>query len=223
MTKVVHPYAHRLGTRGIRGWKSRWSSPGSHYVSFLKTDIVIRTFLDEALKGMYVSDVHIERDEKNYKIIISTSRSGMIIGRSGDGVEKLLAGLKKALKKAKLAEPTNIRIEIEDIRSPESDAGVVAAQVVEALERRMVVRRVIKTTVEKCMANKEVLGVKVSVAGCLNGPGMARKESAHKGRIPLQTFRADVDYRYVTAQTAAGVLGVKVWIYRGEIFPDDKK
>ncbi len=221
MTKIVHPYAHRLGGSGIRDWKSRWSSTTGSYIQFLKTDTFVREYLAKALKGKYVSDVEIERDDENYKVVLKTSRSGMIIGRGGTGVEDLKTGIVKMLKKKGLELPKNFRIEVEDIRSPESDAGVVAAQVVEGLERRLPFRRVLKTTVEKVMANRDVQGIKVSVAGRLGGAEMARKEYLIKGRLPLQTFRADIDYRHVEANLPYGVIGVKVWIYRGDVF--DKK
>ena len=142
----------------------------------------------------------------------------MIIGKSGDGIEKLIVGIKKMLKKKKLKLPADIKINIQDIKSPESDAGIVAAQIVEALEKRMPFKRVLKTTVEKCMANRDVQGVKIAVSGRLNGADMARKESEKQGRIPLSTFRADVDFRNARANLPYGVLGVKVWIYRGDIF-----
>jgi len=222
MTKIVHPYAHRLGGSGIRDWKSRWSSTSGRYVEFLKTDTFVREYLEKALAGKYVSDIEIERDDKNYKVIVKTSRSGMIIGRGGDGIETIKKGMVLMLKKRGLTLPGNIRIEVDDIKSPDSDAGVVAAQVVEGLEKRLPFRRVLKTTVEKAMMNRDVLGIKVSLAGRLGGAEMARKEYLIKGRLPLQTFRADIDYRHVEANLAYGVIGVKVWIYRGDIFEKKK-
>ena len=134
----------------------------------------------------------------------------MIIGKSGDGIEKLIIDIKKLLKKKKLEIPTDIQINIDDIKSPESDAGVVVAQVVEALEKRMSFKRVLKTTVEKCMANRDVQGVKITVSGRLNGADMARTESEKQGRIPLSTFRSDVDFRNGRANLPYGVIGVKV-------------
>lgn len=223
MTKIVHPYAHRLGGSGIRDWKSRWSSVAKNYVLFLKTDTFVREYLEKALKGKFVSDIEIERDDKNYKIIVKTSRSGMIIGRGGEGVDTLRKGITQMLKKKSIAVPANIRIEIEDIRNPEADAGVVAAQVVEALERRMPFRRVLKSTIEKSMANKEVEGIKISISGRLNGAEMSRKEYLKKGRIPLQTLRADIDYREMRANLPYGVIGVKVWIYRGQVFEKTRR
>lgn len=218
MTKIVHPYAHRLGGNGIRDWKSRWSSTAKNYIQFLKTDTFVRAYLEKQLHGKFVSDIEIERNDKNYKVIVKTSRSGMIIGRGGSGVEDLRKGIEKTLKKKDIPVPTNIRIEIEDIRNPESDAGVVAATIVEGLEKRMAFRRVMKMAVEKSMANKEVEGIKITISGRLNGAEMSRRETLKKGRIPLQTLRADIDYREARANLPYGVLGVKVWIYRGQVF-----
>lgn len=223
MTKIVHPYAHRLGGSGIRDWKSRWYTGGKQFVDFLKTDTTVREYLQKALHGKYVSDIEIERNDKNYKIIVRTSRSGMIIGKGGEGVNELKKGLTTQLKKRSIQVPENIRIEIEDVRNPEADAGIVAASIVEGLERRMPFRRVMKSTVEKSMANKEVQGIKISVSGRLNGAEMSRKESLKRGRIPLSTLRADIDYREARANLPYGVLGVKVWIYRGELFEKQRR
>ena len=218
MTKIVHPYAHRLGGSGIRDWKSRWSSASGDYITFLKTDTFVREYLEKELAGKYVSDIEIERDEETYKVIVKTSRSGMIIGRGGDGVEKIKKGMIAMLKKKDLSLPKNVRIEVEDIRSAEADAGVVAAMMVEGLQRRLPFRRVLKQTVEKVMMNRDVQGVKIALAGRLGGSEMARKEYLIKGRLPLQTFRADIDYRHVEAVLPYGVIGIKVWIYRGDVF-----
>lgn len=134
----------------------------------------------------------------------------MIIGKSGDGVEKLISGIKKLLKKKKLIIPADVKINIEDIKSPESDAGVVTFQIIEALEKRMPFKRVIKTTIEKCMANRDVQGIKITVAGRLNGADMARTETDKQGRIPLSTFRSDIDFRNGRANLPYGVIGIKV-------------
>ena len=223
MTKIVHPYAHRLGGSGIRDWKSRWYGGGKQFVDFLKTDTVVREFLKKELQGKYVSNLEIERNDKNYKIIISTSRSGMIIGKGGDGIQDLKKKIETALRKRSINVPENIRIEIEDVRNPEADAGIVAASVVEGLERRMPFRRIMKSAVEKSMANKEVQGIKISISGRLNGAEMSRKEYLKRGRIPLQTLRADIDYREERANLPYGVIGVKVWIYRGELFEKSRR
>jgi small subunit ribosomal protein S3 len=223
MTKIVHPYAHRLGGSGIRDWKARWFTNRKQYIDYLKTDTLVRDFLTRTLHGKYVSDLQIERDDKNYKIIIATSRSGMIIGRGGEGVTELKTGIQKLLRKHNCQIPENIRIEIEDVRNPEADAGIVAASVVEGLERRMPFRRVLKQAVEKSMANKEVQGVKITISGRLNGAEMSRKEYLKRGQIPLQTLRADIDYRELRANLPYGVIGVKVWIYRGQLFEKERR
>ena len=220
MTHVVHPYAHRLG--GIRTWKSRWTFSSGEYKDFLKSDYFIRSFLEKKLRNSFVSSIEFERhNDKRYNIIIKRSRVGMIVGREGDGIEKLLSEVKKVLRKNNLPIPKDMKITVEDIKSPESDAGVVACGVVEALERRMPFRRILKTTVDKVMANKDVKGVKISVSGRLGGADMARREYIRKGRIPLSTFRADVDYKAAEANLPYGVIGVKVWIYKGDVFDKD--
>jgi small subunit ribosomal protein S3 len=159
-----------------------------------------------------------ERDSKVFRIIIKTARPGMIIGRNGEGANKLREDIYAVLKKNKLETPQNLKIDIEEVKSPESDAAIVAEMVTEGLERRMPFRRVMKQTADKVMANRDVLGVRIAVGGRLGGSEMARKEQLRKGNIPLQTFRADVDFCSHKAHLPYGVIGVKVWIYRGELF-----
>lgn len=222
MSHTVHPYSHRLGI--IRDWKSRWFGVGKKFRDYLKADTMIRDFVIRRLKGMYVSLVEIERSQKAFRIIIKTARPGLIIGRSGEGAEKLRADVTKFMVKNKLnQEGVELKIDIEEIRSPESDARVVAQQVVEALEKRMPFRRVLKQTVEKVMANRDVKGVRVRIGGRLNGADMARTEELRKGQVPLQTFRADIDFARERATIPQGDLGIKVWIYRGEIFEKESK
>jgi small subunit ribosomal protein S3 len=217
MSKVVHPYAHRIGI--IKGWKSRWFGTGQKYRDYLKADTLVREFLTKKLAGMYVSLIEIERSEKAIRIIIKSSRPGMIIGRSGEGSEKLRNDINKFMRKHDLnKEGVEVKMDIEEIRSPESDANIVAQQVKEALEKRMPFRRVLKQTIEKVMANRDVEGVRIRIGGRLNGADMARTEELRKGRVPLQTFRADIDFARVRATIPQGDLGIKVWIYRGEVF-----
>lgn len=216
MSHTVHPYSHRLGI--IRDWKSRWFSSGKKYRENLHSDILIREYLDTKLKGMNVGDVNIERDDKKIRIIVSSSRPGLIIGRSGEGVTKLRDNLIKLLKKKNyLEEGVMIKIDVEEIRYPESNAMVVAQMVQEGLEKRMPFRRVLKQTAEKVMSNREVQGVRIVASGRLGGAEMARTEGIKKGRIPLQTFRADIDYASHRADLPYGVIGLKVWIYKGDI------
>ncbi len=216
MTHIAHPYAQRL--KILRGWKSRWFGVGQKYKDYLRADILVRESLEKKLRSMYISSIDIERDEKRMRIIIKTSRVGMIVGRGGDGVQKIKEEVIKLLKKNKLAVPAEINIDVEEVKNPESDAGVVASMVVEGLEKRMPFRRVLKMTADKVMANREVKGVRISVSGRLGGAEMARKEEVKKGRIPLQTLRADIDYSSKRANLPYGVIGVKVWIYRGDVF-----
>ncbi|PCI29339.1 30S ribosomal protein S3, partial [Candidatus Wolfebacteria bacterium] len=183
MTHTVHPYAHRLGI--IRDWKSRWFGVKGLYQKFLKQDVLVREFLEKRLKGQYVSSIEMERGEDSLRIIIKTSRPGMIIGRSGEGSKKLRAEVTKLFRKKKMTLPKDLKIDVEEIRSPESDASIVGQMVGEALEKRMPFRRVLKQTVEKVMANRDVIGVRVVVSGRLGGAEMARREELKRGRIPL--------------------------------------
>ncbi|MEK7589699.1 MAG: 30S ribosomal protein S3 [Patescibacteria group bacterium] len=221
MTHTVHPYSHRLGI--LRDWKSRWfSADPKRYREFIKCDTTIRQFLEKKLRGFYVGSVEIERGEKKLRIIIKTSRPGMIIGRSGDGAVKLKNEIETVISKLKLTDKQDIKLDIEEIKNPESNASIVGQMIAEALEKRMTFRRVLKQTVEKVMANRDVLGVRIAIGGRLGGAEMARKEHIKKGRIPLQTFRADIDFAREKAYLPYGVIGVKVWIYKGDKFVDKK-
>ena len=220
MTHVVHPYSHRLGI--IRDWKSRWfSKTTTQYVDHLRSDILVRSWLTKRLRGMYLSVIEIERSEKQYRIMIHTSRPGMIIGRGGDGIEKLRAALKKEMARQKIVVPQDVKLDIIEVNNPEADAAIVAAMVAEGIEKRLPFRRVLKMTIEKVIGNREVLGARISVSGRLGGAEMARREQIKRGGIPLQTLRADIDFARDKAYMTYGVVGIKVWIYRGMKF--DKK
>jgi len=217
MSHTVHPFSHRLGI--IRDWKSRWFGAKEKFKNYLRGDLVIRNFLEKKLRGMYVSSVEIERNEKILRVIIDTSRPGIIIGRSGDGAVKLKEELvKEMIKKGVATSKVDLKIDIKEIKSPESNASIVAQMIAEGLEKRLPYRRVMKQIVEKVMANRDVKGVKVTLAGRLAGATISRSETHKLGRIPLQTFRADVDFARHEARLPYGNLGIKVWIYRGEIF-----
>jgi small subunit ribosomal protein S3 len=219
MTHIVHPYAHRLGV--TKDWKSRWFSTGQKYVKSLKGDIILREYIQEKMRGMYVAGVEIERNQKALRIIIQTSRPGMIIGRSGEGSVKLKNDIQKILRKQKLLGTEEIKLDIVEVKSPDANATIVAQMIAEGLEKRMTFRRVMKQTVEKVMASREVKGVKLELSGRLGGADIARTEKMKRGQIPLQTLRADIDYAHEEAHMTYGNIGVKVWIYKGEIF--DKK
>jgi small subunit ribosomal protein S3 len=189
------------------------------YRDYLKADIKLRAFVERQLKGMYVALIEIERSDKMVRVIIKTSRPGLIIGRSGEGAEKLRAAVTKFMKKEGIFEETvELKVDIEEVRTPEANAQLVGLMVAEMLEKRMPFRRVLKQTVDKVMANREVEGVRIRISGRLNGADMARTEELKKGRVPLQTFRADIDFARVRATIPQGDLGIKVWIYRGEVF-----
>lgn len=221
MTHVAHPYIQRIGVN--RGWKSRWFTTNpAKFREYVRVDAALRKMLDKRLKGMSVDAIEIERSEKDIRIIIKTSRPGLVIGRSGEGINKLKKDIDLFLRKQKTSDNPELKIDIEEIRSPESSARIVGQMISEGLEKRMTFRRVMKQTAEKVMANRDVEGVRISLAGRLGGTDMARKEDLKKGRVPLQTLRADIDFARVEANLPYGVIGIKVWVYRGEVFADRK-
>lgn len=221
MTHRVHPFSHRLGI--LRDWRSRWFARSGDYQTYLRTDVMLRKHLAKALSGMYIGDVEIERQGAQLKVTIKTSRPGLIIGRGGDGIAKIKKGIDRLVVKEKLAGADNIKIDIEEVKSPESHAAIVAAMVKEGIEKRMPFRRVLKQTIEKVMANRDVKGARIHLAGRLGGADMARREQIKRGRIPLQTFRADIDFAHDEAHIPQGQIGIRVWIYRGDVFNTDKQ
>ncbi|HEY4494657.1 MAG TPA: 30S ribosomal protein S3 [Candidatus Paceibacterota bacterium] len=222
MSHSVHPYSHRLGI--IRDWKSRWFGVNKNYRNALKADLLIRQFLTKELRSFFLSDVQIERNQKSLHIIIRSSRPGMIIGRSGDGVVKLREKILNLLKRNKISlAGQELKLDIEEVRNPETDAAIVSLIVAEGLEKRLPFRRVLKQTVEKVMANREVQGVKIKLSGRLGGADMARQEDLKRGRIPLQTLRADISFAREKAHMTYGDIGIKVWIFKGHIFEKDLK
>ncbi len=221
MSKIVHPYAHRLIQ--LRDWKSRWFADGQKYVDFLKGDVLLREWLEKKLRGFYVSVIEIERSQKSTRIMIKTSRPGLIIGRSGEGAVKLKDEIMKKMEKLKLTKSEELKLDIVEVQNPEADASIVGFMIAEGLEKRMPYRRVIKQMIEKVMAARGVQGARVVLSGRLGGAEIARTEELKKGSIPLQTFRADIDFKREKAHLPYGDVGIKVWIYRGEIFADKKK
>ena len=221
MSHTVHPFSHRLGI--IRDWKSRWFGVKGKYPELLRSDVVIRGYLEKKLRNMYIGSLDIERTQKATRVIIETARPGMIIGRNGEGMEKMKKELDKLVLKHKLNIGEELKIDVKEVKAAETNASIVADMVVDQLEKRLPFRRVLKGTVEKVMANREVQGVKITLSGIMGGSTMARTETKKAGRIPLQTFRADVDFSKKTAILQLGTIGVKVWIYKGDIFKDGKK
>ena len=222
MSHTVHPYSHRLGI--IRDWKSRWFAMDKGYRKALKADLIVREYLQEALRANYIGGLDIERNQKVFRIIIKTSRPGMLIGKTGDGIVKIREKILKMLTKEKALFPgQEVKVDVEEIRNPESNAAITAMMVAESLEKRLPFRRVMKQTIEKIMANREILGIRIRLGGRLGGAEIARTEELKKGRIPLQTLRADIDFAREKAHMTYGDIGIKVWIYKGEIFKKDQK
>ena len=216
MTHTVHPYAHRLGI--IRDWKSRWfAGDKKNYRENIRVDAAVRAFLTKRLRGTYTSGVEIERTRSELKIIVHSARPGLVIGRSGENATKLRKEVTDLVNATAKLHGRKVSLDIIEIRQPETDAAVVAYMVAEGLEKRMPFRRVLKSTVEKVMAVRDVVGVRITISGRLGGADMSRKEEIKKGRIPLQTFRADIDFASERANLPYGVIGIKVWIYRGEV------
>ncbi len=230
MTHRVHPYVFRVGQ--LKPWKSRWFNR-KKFQEYLREDTLLRAWLERRLRQAHIESVEIERSPNTVQIIIRTSRPGILIGRGGEGAEKLKEEIKRELQKVEKkfaskntdiqGKKPEIRLTIEEVRSPETHAAIAAQMIVEDLEKRIPFRRVLKQALEKISASREVKGVKIALKGRLDGAEMARYEWAKKGRIPLQTLRADIDYAEKTAFTTYGTIGIKVWIYKGEIFEKSKE
>ena len=221
MSKIVHPYAHRLII--LRDWKSRWFADPKKYVAYLRGDVLVRQYLEKKLRGMYVSTIEIERSRKATRFIIKTSRPGLIIGRNGEGAAKLKEDILKKMDKLSIPRPEDFKLEIVEIANPEADAAIVAYMIAEGLEKRMPYRRVIKQIIEKVMQAHGVEGARIVLSGRLGGAEIARTEELKRGSVPLQSFRADIDFKRERATLSYGVVGIKVWIYRGKIFADKSR
>ncbi len=208
MGQKVSPIGFRIGI--IRDWDARWFA-GKNYKELLHEDLWIRDYITKTLQSASVSRIEIERAANNLRINIHTAKPGMVIGRGGAGVEELRKTLEKITEK-------KVHLNIIEIKKPELDAFLVAESVASQLERRIAFRRAMKQAVFRSMRNG-AKGIKIACSGRLGGSEMARNESYHEGTVPLQTMRADIDYGFTEAKTTYGRIGVKVWIYKGEILP----
>jgi len=213
MTHIVHPYSFRLGI--MRNWKSRWFG-AKKYRGFLKGDILIREWLEKRMRGMNVESIDIERFHDVFRLIVKTSRPGLVIGRKGEGVEKLKVDIAKFFRKLDLESPRKIDLVIEEVRYPETKAAIVAQMVAENLEKRLPFRRVMKQTRDKVMSNKNVKGFKIALSGRLGGAEMSRREWLDDGKMPLQTLTADIDFARERAHLPYGDIGIKIWIFKEE-------
>lgn len=223
MSHKVHPKSFRL--RNTADWFSRWFQK-TGYATALREDFLIRTYLEKKLKDAGIEDIEIERFAGKVTVFINTARPGLIIGRGGSGIEELRKEIVKVLeadKKSRHREEQEqkkqeIRLEIRELKNPWDSSSLTAQWVVGQLERRMPYRRAMKQAAGKVMMNKEIQGVKIEVSGRLGGADIARKEITKEGRLPLQTMRARIDYSLKEAKTTYGMIGVKVWLYKGEKF-----
>jgi len=211
MGQKVHPTGIRLGI--VKDWTSKWYANSQTFPEYVRLDYELRNFIKEKLKDASVSRINIERPAKKANITIHTARPGIVIGKKGEDIEGLRGQVA-----AKLGMHINdVRINIEEIRKPELDAQLVAEGIAQQLERRVMFRRAMKRAVTNTM-RVGAQGIKVKVGGRLNGAEIARSEWYREGRVPLHTLRADIDYGLAEARTTYGVIGVKVWIFKGEIF-----
>ncbi len=208
MGQKVHPTGFRLGI--AKDWNSTWYAEKADYAEQLKSDLMVRDYLTKRLSQAAVSRIQIERPAKSARITIHTARPGIVIGKKGEDIERLRRDVSRLM-----GVPTHITVA--EIRKPELDAQLVAEGIAQQLERRIMFRRAMKRAVGNSM-RLGALGIKVCVSGRLNGADIARSEWYREGRVPLHTLRADVDYGLYEAKTTYGVLGVKVWIYKGEVF-----
>lgn len=213
MSHKVHPKAYRL--KELSDWSSRWFDKKT-FAQCLKGDFLIREFLKKKIGKLGVEKIEIERFPGKVLIIIFTARPGLIIGRGGGGVEELKKELEK--KVLKITSPKEVKIEIKEIKDPWSSAALVAQWIIQQIEKRVRFRRVLKQSLEKIMISKGNKGAKVEVSGRLDGVEIARREWLKKGRLPLQTLRAEIDFAQDEALCTYGKVGIKVWIYKGEKF-----
>ena len=207
MGQKVHPTGIRLGI--VKDWTSKWYANTKDYADFLNTDLKVRAFLQKKLASASVSRIQIERPARNARITIHTARPGIVIGKKGEDIDRLRGEVFKLM-------GCPVHINIEEVRKPELDATLVAQSIAQQLEKRIMFRRAMKRAVQNTM-RIGAQGIRINVAGRLNGAEIARTEWYREGRVPLHTLRADIDYGTAEALTTYGIIGIKVWIFKGEI------
>ena len=212
MGRKVHPYGFRIGV--IRDWKARWYAEGEDYANLLHEDLRIRQLIEDGGERAGISRIEIERFPNQVSVTIWTARPGIVIGRKGASVKQLRKTLEDMTGK-------RISVDVQEVEHPELDAKLVADNIVSQLERRISHNRAMKRSVQSAM-RAGAQGIKVMCKGRLYGSEMARKQWQHEGQVPLQTLRADIDYAQESARTSFGRIGVKVWIYKGEVLPEAK-
>lgn len=215
MGQKIHPVGFRLGV--TQEHRSRWFADADRYPELLQEDFKIRSYVEKNLANAGIADVRIERKADQIDLQISTARPGVVVGRGGTGIETLRTGLQQ-----ELGSNRQIRINVVEVTRVDADAGLVAEYIAQQLERRVSFRRVVRQAIQRAQ-RAGVQGIKVQVSGRLNGAEIARTEWTREGRVPLHTLRADIDFAYRTAKTIYGILGVKVWIFKGEIIPGQEE
>ncbi|MEO1144283.1 MAG: 30S ribosomal protein S3 [Cyanobacteria bacterium J06638_20] len=217
MGQKIHPTGFRLGI--TQEHRSRWFADNNNYPKLLQEDHQIREFFLKnplklkSLESPSISDIRIERKADQIDLEVHTARPGVVVGRGGEGIEKLREGLQKVLDT-----PGQIRVNVVEVQRVDADAALIAEYVQQQLERRVSFRRVVRQALQRAQ-RAGVQGIKIQVSGRLNGAEIARTEYTREGKVPLHTLRADIDYHYRTAQTIYGILGIKVWVFKGEIIP----
>lgn len=211
MGQKIHPTGFRLGI--TQDHKSRWFADTSRYPELLQEDYKVRQYVRKNLSNAGITGVRIERKADQIDLEVRTARPGVVVGRGGSGIEALRTGLQK-----ELGSPRPIRINVVEVARVDAEASLIAEYIVQQLERRVSFRRVVRQAIQRAQ-RAGVEGIKIQVAGRLNGAEIARSEWTREGRVPLHTLRANIDYSYQTAQTTYGILGIKVWVFKGEVLP----
>jgi small subunit ribosomal protein S3 len=211
MGQKIHPIGFRLSVN--KNWSSRWYANSKNFPEMLQSDIKVRAFLNKKLAAAAVSKIIIERPAKNAKITIHSARPGVVIGKKGEDIESLRSALQGMM-------GVPVHLNIEEVRKPEIDATLIAQSIAQQLEKRVMFRRAMKRAMQNAM-RLGAQGIKIMSAGRLNGIEIARTEWYREGRVPLHTLRADIDYGVAEASTTYGIIGIKVWVFKGEIFADN--
>lgn len=215
MGQKIHPTGLRLGI--IKEHLSCWYADSKRYPELLQEDHKIRNYIDKTLNNAGISATHIERKADQISLQIHTARPGVVVGRGGSGIESLRVGLQQLL-----GGNRQISINVSEVERVDADAVLIGEYITQQLERRVSFRRVVRQAMQRAQ-RAEVQGIKIQISGRLNGAEIARTEWTREGRVPLHTLRADIDYAYRTAETIYGILGVKVWVFKGEILPEDEE
>ncbi len=216
MGQKIHPVGFRLGV--TQEHRSRWFADAKRYPALLEEDWKIRRYIEKQLSNAGVSEVRIERKAEQIDLEVRTARPGVVVGRGGTGIETLRQGLQQDLGSGE----RQIRINVIEVARVDADAALIAEYIAQQLERRVSFRRVVRQAIQRAQ-RAGIQGIKIQVSGRLNGAEIARTEWTREGRVPLHTLRADIDYSYRIAQTIYGVLGIKVWVFKGEIIPGQEE